>query len=999
MQWMATKRGQDKTPPPAAASRPSFGPDVDALAMLLLGGGFLVLVCLLLPLLDPGGRFPLPEWLSAARLAVVEPLGVGAVFLAIVPLLLALALLTRKSPLRMLRFSLGVALLWIGLGSWLAALGFGAAAGALLVTVWALMQAGLGVLSWLLAFVLLVVIGCLGLDLMLFKPLSHFEKKLLAALGRLALWTAETASDLMEEGKISRETIALRRALRSEIRAQQGALSALARSDLRSEALDAELQTVSDALKAMDLKQLSASAQHTSRQRKTIAALIERQRALVGGLLAKENDRFDASELRRQRAAAKGGGGPLGVELYTTGASERLGWLRRQHLDHLRDLLSEHERLGREHRRAEKAIAKPKKQPKEDATQLQQMAARLQQEKERYEARVLRWKQFAEGAEEWQQISGDFAGWPELVKDVDALPTAELAAELAAAIAEERLEILPKKKEWQLRLQEALAAPVAAPQAQASEEPFSIDMDFSIDMSFDDLGAPAPTLTAPPMRPPPSKPKTAPAPADKSPLPLALPSLDLLDPLPAGRANLAALEAEARARADLINSTLDEFRLQARVVDWARGPTVTRYEISPAAGEKISRITSLSNDIARALAVAGVRTEAPVPGKSVIGLEVPNATREPVTFHQALVSSGFMTHRGTLPVVVGKSIDGEMISEDLASMPHLLIAGSTGAGKSVCVNALIQSLLFRFYPQELRFLMIDPKMVELTPYQGIPHLLRPVITDPSEAAAVLNGAVSHMERRYKLLSGVGAKNLAQYNAKMRATGEPELPHMVIVIDELADLMMTSAKEVEAAIMRLAQMARATGMHLVLATQRPSVDILTSLIKVNVPARIAFAVSSSHDSRTILDTGGAERLTGMGDMLFYRPGYLKPQRLQGPFIGEDEGARVVELLSRMTFEDEFGEEYGPDFEPASADGFETVSGKFDFSDPYLKVAAQIVIEEGQGSVSRLQRRLGVGHARAGKLMDMMEAMGIVGKHQGSKPREVLVTGQDLPQFFG
>ncbi len=481
---------------------------------------------------------------------------------------------------------------------------------------------------------------------------------------------------------------------------------------------------------------------------------------------------------------------------------------------------------------------------------------------------------------------------------------------------------------------------------------------------------------------------------------ITLPGMNLLDPIPALPVGTAQLDHQARLRAELINQTLAQFGLNARVVDFARGPTVTRYEIEPAPGEKISRISGLSNDLARALAVGGVRVEAPVPGKSVIGLEVPNAEREPVTFHTAAAAPSFQQTRARLPIILGKSIDGDLMVGDLAKMPHLLVAGSTGSGKSVCVNTLITSLLYRYLPTELRFLMIDPKMVELTPYDGIPHLVRAVVTNPVDAAGVLLGAVAHMERRYKMMSQIGAKNLEQFNAKMRLSGDPELPHLVIIIDELADLMITSPKEVESAIMRLAQMARATGMHLILATQRPSVDILTSLIKVNVPARIAFAVSSSHDSRTILDSMGAERLTGMGDMLFYQPGLPKPLRLQGPYISEAESVRISDYLRRQVFDDEFVEAYGSDFDGAVESGG-AISDRtnMDFSDPHLRQAALICIEEGQGSVSRLQRRLSVGHARAGKLMDMMEAMGIVSKHQGSKPRDILITEADLPEYFG
>ena len=331
-------------------------------------------------------------------------------------------------------------------------------------------------------------------------------------------------------------------------------------------------------------------------------------------------------------------------------------------------------------------------------------------------------------------------------------------------------------------------------------------------------------------------------------------------------------------------------------------------------------------------------------------------------------------------------------------MPHLLIAGSTGSGKSVAVNTLISSLLYRFLPTEMRLLMIDPKMVELTPYDGIPHLLRPVVTNPADAAGVLLGTVTHMERRYKMMSKLGAKNLDQYNEKAKSLDLPPLPFIAIIIDELADLMITSPKEVESAIMRLAQMARATGMHLILATQRPSVDILTSLIKVNVPARMAFAVSSSHDSRTILDSMGAERLIGMGDMLYYQPGLVKAVRLQGPFVSENEIQRLADFLRRQYFDDDFGEAYGADFDPPPADE-STATGLIDWNDDKLRPAAELVINEGQASVSRLQRRLSVGHARAGKLMDSLEALGVVGPHQGSKPREVLVTLDELPNVFG
>lgn len=480
-------------------------------------------------------------------------------------------------------------------------------------------------------------------------------------------------------------------------------------------------------------------------------------------------------------------------------------------------------------------------------------------------------------------------------------------------------------------------------------------------------------------------------------IPLQLPSLELLDKPEVSNDDPATQAKEVKGRITKIDETLANFRLQGRVVASVRGPTVTRFEVEPAPGEKISRFANLSDDLALAMAVGSVRIEAPIPGKSVIGLEVPNTNRDLIRFREAAEAMSFRRHKARLPLIMGKSIDSEMVVTDLAKMPHLLIAGSTGSGKSVAVNTLVGSLLYKFLPTELRFLMIDPKMVELTPYDGIPHLLRPVVTNPADAAGVLLGAVAHMERRYKMMSKIGAKNLDQYNQKARNLDMPELPFIVIIIDELADLMVTSPKEVESAIMRLAQMARATGMHLVLATQRPSVDILTSLIKVNVPARVAFAVSSGHDSRTILDTMGAERLTGMGDMLFYQPGLTKPVRLQGPFISEDEIVTLSDFLRRQYFDDDFVEAYGSDFDPpmTEAEG----AGMIDWNDDKLRDAAELVVQEGQASVSRLQRRLSVGHARAGKLMDSLEALAVVGPHVGSKPREVLVDMEDLPNIFG
>ncbi|WP_018460705.1 DNA translocase FtsK [Thermus oshimai] len=575
------------------------------------------------------------------------------------------------------------------------------------------------------------------------------------------------------------------------------------------------------------------------------------------------------------------------------------------------------------------------------------------------EARKGAWE---EAAGLLEDLKGRFQALSEWLHFLEAHPEAEREG-LQALLTGQAPPTLPAPKEPETTQEEALDLDLVFPEPEPAPK------------------EPPPTPTR---RPPVAQPAA-----------LALPSPDLLDP-PEPKEKNRALEEEAQRTARAIAETLKTFGLQAEVVGHARGPSVTRFELLPAPGEKISRIQSLQNDLARALAVGAVRIEAPIPGKHTVGLEVPNPKRELVRFSEAVFSPAFQNAKALLPLILGKSIEGEIWVRDLAKMPHLLIAGSTGSGKSVAINTLIGSLLFKHLPTTLRLLLIDPKMVELTPYEGIPHLVRPVVTSPEEAAGVLQGAVAHMERRYRLMSGVGARNLEQYNAKVGP--EEALPYLVIVVDELADLMMTAPKEVEGAILRLAQMSRATGMHLILATQRPSVDILTSLIKVNIPARLAFAVASGFDSRTILDAQGAEKLIGQGDALFHQPGLVKPVRLQVPYISEEEVARLAGFLRGQSFEDRFAEAYASDFEPPK--GPEGAGpGEVDFSDPLLRKAAEIVVEEGYGSVSRLQRRLSIGHARAGKLMDALEAMGIVGPARGSKPREVLITKDQLKDFFG
>uniref|UniRef100_UPI00241FEEC2 DNA translocase FtsK n=1 Tax=Thermus thermophilus TaxID=274 RepID=UPI00241FEEC2 len=472
----------------------------------------------------------------------------------------------------------------------------------------------------------------------------------------------------------------------------------------------------------------------------------------------------------------------------------------------------------------------------------------------------------------------------------------------------------------------------------------------------------------------------------------------------------ASMETTVREQAGILEEALRTFQIDAEVAGIESGPVVTLYAILLAPGTRVARLNAISSDIARALQAQNIRIIPNMAGKSTVGIEVPNTKKEKVRLKE-LMSSG-RSREMMLPMFLGKDSAGDPLVADLAKMPHMLIAGTTGSGKSVCMNTIIMSWLYTKRPDELKLCLVDPKMVEMSQFSDIPHLMCPVITEMGKAAAILEWAVGKMEERYELLREAGVRDIRGYNdlteEELREAFEPsndvewaklpkKLPYMVFVIDELADLMMTN-KEVEHSIVRIAQKARAVGMHLILATQRPSVDILTSLIKVNIPARLAFAVSSGFDSRTILDAQGAERLIGQGDALFHQPGLPKPVRLQVPYVSEEEVARVAGFLRGQSYEDRFAEAYGADFEPPKAvEG--GGPGEVDFSDPLLKKAAEIVVEEGYGSVSRLQRRLSIGHARAGKLMDALEAMGIVGPPRGSKPREVLVTKDQLKDFFG
>ncbi len=463
------------------------------------------------------------------------------------------------------------------------------------------------------------------------------------------------------------------------------------------------------------------------------------------------------------------------------------------------------------------------------------------------------------------------------------------------------------------------------------------------------------------------------------------------------------LEAEElQTSGKMLVDTLKSFGVQTSIVNISRGPSVTRYELQPAPGVKISRITGLADDIAMNLAAVGVRIEAPIPGKAAVGIEVPNKAKTTVRMRDLIESNSFVTAKSKLTVALGRDIAGQVRVADLAKMPHLLIAGTTGSGKSVCINSMIVSLLYKASPDQVRFLMIDPKVVELGVYNDIPHLLTPVVTDPRKAAGALGWAVNEMLNRYRTFAEFNVRDIAGYNAFAAANnyqdenGQPlvKMAQIVIIIDELSDLMMAAPNEVEDSICRLAQMARAAGMHLIVATQRPSVDVVTGLIKANIPSRIAFAVSSAIDSRTILDTGGAEKLLGQGDMLFAPIGAQKPLRIQGCFVTDAEIesiATFVKTQHQSSYDEKVIEEIEKNASAAAgdSDGGDDEEG---FNDDRLDDAIKCVIEAGQASTSLLQRRLRLGYARAGRLIDQMEQLGIVGPHEGSKPRQVLMTYQ-------
>ena len=463
-----------------------------------------------------------------------------------------------------------------------------------------------------------------------------------------------------------------------------------------------------------------------------------------------------------------------------------------------------------------------------------------------------------------------------------------------------------------------------------------------------------------------------------------------------------AIKGGAKALTEVatrLQKTLYSFGVQAKVENVSVGPAITRYELKPAEGVRVSKIANLADDIALNLAAETIRIEAPIPGKQAVGIEVPNTEKETVHFREVVESDAFQDSKSKLSVALGKDVAGNMEIADISKMPHALIAGATGSGKSVCINTLITSIIYKAKPSEVKFVMVDPKVVELSVYNGIPHLLIPVVTDPKKAAGALAWEVQEMDNRYNLFAQKGVRDLKGYNAMAEKEGIGTLPQIVIIIDELADLMMVAAKEVEDSICRLAQKARAAGMHLIIATQRPSVDVITGIIKANIPSRIAFAVSSQVDSRTILDQVGAEKLLGKGDMLFYPSGAPKPVRVQGAFVSDEEVEKIVSFV-KSNGEATYSEDILESIENSNKSDKELAAetgDPDDDTDPFLMDAIDVVVETGQASTSFIQRRFKVGYARAGRIIDQMEERGVISGYQGSKPRQVLMSLEKLQEL--
>ena len=480
-----------------------------------------------------------------------------------------------------------------------------------------------------------------------------------------------------------------------------------------------------------------------------------------------------------------------------------------------------------------------------------------------------------------------------------------------------------------------------------------------------------------------------------------MPPISLLNKVSAKTQNKDEVKAELEDKANRLLETLASFRVEAKILNITQGPTVTRFELQPAPGIKVSKITNLSNDIALSLAATGVRIEAPIPGKAAVGIEIPNEKASAVHIREVLDTDTFRNFKSKTAFALGKDISGASVIADIAQFPHILIAGATGSGKSVCINSLITSILYKARPNEVKLIMIDPKMVELGIYNGIPHLLIPVVTNPKHAAGALNWAVAEMKKRYTMLKDNKVRNINGYNKLMEENGTPELkmPEIVIIIDELADLMIAARNEVESSINSLAALARAAGMYLVIATQRPSVDVITGVIKANIPSRIAFAVSSHVDSRTIIDTVGAEKLLGKGDMLYFPRGATKPTRIQGNFLSDSEIEGIIDFIKNQ-YEAEYDEsiieqiEKEPEDTQVSGDD-EPISNERD--DLFIK-AVEMVVDTGQASVTMFQRKFKIGYQRAARLIDRMEELNIIGPYEGTKPRQVKMTRQEFNEML-
>lgn len=505
---------------------------------------------------------------------------------------------------------------------------------------------------------------------------------------------------------------------------------------------------------------------------------------------------------------------------------------------------------------------------------------------------------------------------------------------------------------------------------------------------------PTPAHTAPkkseaPVNPAPAKPKST---TYKYPSPALL--------SPGKKSGKGGADKELKDTAELLIRTLETFGVKGRITDVSRGPAVTRYELQPELGVKVSKIVGLSDDLKLALAATDIRIEAPIPGKSAVGIEVPNKENEAVAFRELIESAAFKESKASLPFAVGKDLGGQIVIHDIAKMPHVLIAGATGSGKSVCINTIIMSILYKCKPEDVRLILIDPKVVELSVYNPIPHLLLPVVTDPKKAAGALAWAVKEMEDRYVKFAESSVRDLKGYNAKIEDPSE-KLPHILIIVDELADLMMVAPGEVEGHICRLAQLARACGIHLVIATQRPSVDVITGLIKANMPSRIAFAVSSGVDSRTILDMVGAEKLLGKGDMLFYPQGLPKPTRVQGAFVSDGDVSKVVDFFNELAYEPggaaDIDAQVGEVMKNQSSSDSKSGGSGSEYDELFAE-AGRFIIDKEKASIGALQRLLKIGFNRAARIMDQLADAGVVGEEQGTKPREILMDQQEFDNLL-